>query len=87
METSEARLSCPKCDNEVAIARTWTRGGVKDSGGYVLECSKCKHKFAVHLGRDFNPYASIRGATVLDTYDGDVEGDREKVLGSYGLQS
>jgi hypothetical protein len=85
METAEARTKCPECDNDVVAERNWTPGGVNDSGGWVLQCAKCDHKFAFHLGQDINDSRVLSGATVLATYDRE-SGNRDEVLGRYGLQ-
>lgn len=84
METSEVRLNCPGCNNEVEILRSWIPGGVNDSGGYVLECDRCNDKFAFHLGKDVHDSHVVRGAKILDTYDDGV-GNKDEVLGKYGL--
>jgi len=84
METAEARTKCPGCDNDVVIERNWTPGGVNDSGGYVLQCEKCNHIFAFHLGKDINDSRVLRGAKKLDTYDDEL-GNKDTVLGKYGL--
>ena len=86
METSEARAKCPKCGNDVVIERNWTPGGINDSGGYVLQCEKCDHIFAFHLGRDVYDSRVLHGAKILGTYD-DGLGNKDNVLGEYGLQS
>ena len=85
METSEARTKCPACNNDVVIERNWTPGGVNDSGGYVLQCAKCDHKFAFHLGQDVYASRVLSGAKVLATYDKE-SGNKDDVLGTYGLQ-
>ena len=72
METAEARTKCPGCDNDVVIERNWTPGGINDSGGYVLQCEKCNHIFAFHLGKDINDSRVLRGAKKLDTYDDEL---------------
>lgn len=69
---------------EVVIERNWTKGGVNDSGGYVLQCEKCSNKFAFHLGKDIYDSRVLRGATVVDTYDDGLE-NKDEVLARHGL--
>jgi uncharacterized Zn finger protein len=89
MPDRDATLSatCPKpeCGQEVEIHQRWTAGGVNDYGGYVLQCKKCGTVYPLHLGRDILDSRVRSGANVLDTYDDEIEGNREEVLKRHGL--
>lgn len=87
MTTEYATLSgqCGKCSQEFEIEQVWEAGGVNDYGGFILSCTQCGHVFDVEVGRDINMSSTTKGARVLERYDRDVEGDRERVLEKHGL--
>lgn len=79
------RLGCPGCNAPIVIEQNWTAGGINDYGGYVLQCSSCKHTLHFRLGRDINDSRVVSGATVLATYDEAVDGEKESVLKQFDL--
>ena len=78
---------CPSCGNSVKVENGWTPGGVYDKGGFVLACEECKAPFELHVGRDINMSRVQTGASVLETYDDEIDGSRESALARHGLKS
>ena len=83
-ETALVCTQCLRCSNEVTITNRWTPGGMNDYGGYVLECSTCHKPFAFRLGRDINDSSVDTGATVLATWDEELN-NKAEVLAKFGL--
>lgn len=64
---------CPACGNSIEIENRWTPGGVNDYGGYILQCIKCSHIFALHVCRDINDSRVVSGAKQIDQYDDELK--------------
>ena len=77
---------CPHCGNEVEISQVWEPGGVNGFGGFILECAKCRQRFAFHVGRDIDMSSVADGARTVDTYDDGIEGSREEALKRHGIK-
>ena len=75
---------CSACNNSIEIDNRWTAGGINDYGGYILQCAKCDHIFALHVGRDINDSLVTTGAKIIDQYDDEL-GDKEEILKKHGL--
>lgn len=78
---------CPKqgCGNIVEIDQAWTPGGVNDYGGFILRCTTCSTVFPLPVGRDVNDSDVRAGAELLDRWDEEIEGDKERALRAHGL--
>jgi hypothetical protein len=84
-ETAQILSQCPYCAKGVIIEQNWTAGGVNDYGGWVLKCSKCEKPFDARVGRDIQMSRVVSGAAILESYDDEVSGDKDRVLNKYGL--
>ncbi|WP_345245686.1 hypothetical protein [Nibrella saemangeumensis] len=62
-------------------------GGENDSGGWILECNKC-HMLFPYAVKNPNDYSRVdHGATVLDSWDNEILGDKQEVIKKHNLES
>ncbi len=76
---------CPHCGNAIKVWRVWGPDGVNETGGFALECDQCQRHFQLEVGRDIQISRVVKGARVLDTFDDNLAGDKEKVLERHGI--
>lgn len=77
-------VKCPKCNNNIAVSIGKYRGGINDSGGWVLVCSTCREKLQVPVKNQDGPSKVISGASIIASWDND-SGDKAIVLLDHGL--
>jgi|HubBroStandDraft_2_1064218.scaffolds.fasta_scaffold139497_2 hypothetical protein len=81
----EVRCESERCKNVIAIEQNWTVGGPNDRGGFIVKCIECRSVFDVYVGEDVDASILVGGGWYLDSYDMDIEGDRNAVRKKYGI--
>ncbi|GAA0524800.1 hypothetical protein [Chitinophaga japonensis] len=77
----------PSCKANIQLSVGKVPGGVNDSGGWILECERCKTKFPYSV-KNPDDYSSVeKGAKILDTWDNDIPDSKKEVLKKHGLES
>lgn len=86
-ETATQINRCAQCSAEIIIDCVWEPGGMNDYGGFIVQCQACDAVQEIDVGRDVYMSRVRRGAQLLDRYDRDVDGARERKRKKHGLDS
>lgn len=78
-------LKCPNCNCNINLQEGKVAGGLNDSGGWILKCKGCQHTFPYSVKNPNDFSGVIMGASILDTWDNEIEGDKEQTLRSFSL--
>lgn len=78
-------VKCPSCEKPIHISVGRWPGGINDSGGWVLKCAGCDHVFPVNVKNPDDASRVDSGATILATWDDQIEGDRAHTLAAQGI--
>jgi len=84
-ETATQIDKCSECHAEIMIDCAWEAGGMNDYGGFIVQCRTCNAVQDIYVGRDILMSRVRSGAILLERYDRDVEGDRERKRKKHGL--
>ena len=74
---------CPRCGSDIIVQQVCERGGVNDSGGYIVECANCQKRFALDVGRGIQLSRLGRGGQFFDVYDDEIVGQKDEELKCY----
>ncbi len=79
-------VKCPGCESNIKLSIGRYAGGMNDNGGWILQCKKCPTKFPYSAKNPNDLSRVLSGAKVLDSWDDEVEGNKQDILAKYGLQ-
>lgn len=82
-------VKCPNtsCKTNIQLSIGKSTTGFNDSGGWILECEKCKTKFPYKV-KNPDDYSSVEGgAIILDSWDNDMIELKADILIKHNLES
>ena len=76
-EVSTLLFECPTCKNQLEASMVRERGGINDSGWWIIECSECESIFSNYVGKDVNDSHLRSGGKIIKKLDKDCYTEEE----------
>lgn len=75
---------CPNCGANINLKVGRYRGGVNDSGGWILNCHACASLFPLEVKNPDDASSVLSGATVIDSWDDEIN-NRAYTFAKHGV--
>lgn len=90
-ESSTLLFKCgnKECNNDFHANIVKHKGGVNDSGWWIIKCDLCQSIFDVYVGKDVNDSSLESGGRILERFDKDIETEEDvkKALDVFSKQN
>ena len=77
-------VKCPKCGANISLRIGRYRGGINDSGGWVLKCNGCASLFPLEVKNPDDASSVLSGAAIVDNWDDEIK-NRAHILAKHGV--